>query len=64
MKALLNEGTTIQEVIEKVKCSRQAVQYYKLNIYGMGKIKKEVYRKRDRPLLLIQEMRQVSVLFC
>jgi response regulator of citrate/malate metabolism len=42
----------IQEVAEGVKCSHWAVQHYKLNMRDTGKIKKEVYGKRGRPLLL------------
>jgi transposase len=64
MKALLDEGTRIQEVAEGVKCSRRAVQYYKSNMHDTGEIEKEVYGKRGRRLLLTQEMRQVHVLFC
>jgi transposase len=62
MKALLDEGTRIQEVADRVKCSCGAVQYYKSNIRDTGKIEKEVYGKRDRPSLLTQEMRKVRVL--
>jgi transposase len=62
MKALLDEGTRIQEVVKGVKCSHRAVQYYKSNIHDTGKIEKEVYEKRGRPSLLTQEMRKVPIL--
>jgi ribosome maturation protein Sdo1 len=56
IKALLNKGIRIQEIVEEVKCFCQAVQYYKSNMYNIGKIKKEVYGKRGKPFDLGDEI--------
>jgi hypothetical protein len=51
MKALLDEGTRIQKVVEEGTCTCRAVQYYKSNMHGIGKIEKEIYEKSGKALL-------------